>query len=279
YEIKYDKEDYLLRVKKASASDEGTFTCLAENRVGKVEASASLTVRARPVAAPQFVIRPRDQIVAQGRTATFPCETKGNPQPANLLFPNQPQQPNSRFCVSSSGDLTISAVQRADAGYYICQALTVAGSILAKAQLEVTDVLTDRPPPIIRQGPSNQTLGVDSVALLKCQASGDPIPSISWLKDGVSLLGKDPRMSLQELGSLQIRSLRVRTTGTTAWSSHKENYTYTSNGVYMMWAVNMLRTIVVTLSAAPVSDTMALTRLRCRGLDGFQLQSRGGVNS
>lgn len=35
-----------------------------------------------PSAAPQFVIRPRDQIVAQGRTATFPCETKGNPQPA-----------------------------------------------------------------------------------------------------------------------------------------------------------------------------------------------------
>uniref|UniRef100_A0A8K9UFA6 Roundabout, axon guidance receptor, homolog 2 (Drosophila) n=1 Tax=Oncorhynchus mykiss TaxID=8022 RepID=A0A8K9UFA6_ONCMY len=238
YEIKYDKEDYLLRVKKASASDEGTFTCLAENRVGKVEASASLTVRA----APQFIIRPRDQIVAQGRTATFPCETKGNPQPAvfwqkdgsqNLLFPNQPQQPNSRFSVSSSGDLTISAVQRADAGYYICQALTVAGSILAKAQLEVTDVLTDRPPPIIRRGPSNQTLRVDSVALLKCQASGDPIPSISWLKDGVSLLGKDPRMSLQDLGSLQMRSLRLSdsgiytcvaasSSGETSWSAFLE---------------------------------------------------------
>jgi hypothetical protein len=28
------------------------------------------------------VVRPRDQIVAQGRTVTFPCETKGNPQPA-----------------------------------------------------------------------------------------------------------------------------------------------------------------------------------------------------
>lgn len=33
-------------------------------------------------APPQFVVRPRDQIVAQGRTVTFPCETKGNPQPA-----------------------------------------------------------------------------------------------------------------------------------------------------------------------------------------------------
>lgn len=31
--------------------------------------------------APQFVVRPRDQIVAQGRTAIFPCETKGKPQP------------------------------------------------------------------------------------------------------------------------------------------------------------------------------------------------------
>uniref|UniRef100_A0A8C4F5G5 Roundabout, axon guidance receptor, homolog 2 (Drosophila) n=1 Tax=Dicentrarchus labrax TaxID=13489 RepID=A0A8C4F5G5_DICLA len=234
----YDKDDYVLRVKKASINDEGTFTCVAENRVGKLEASATLTVRA----APQFVIRPRDQIVAQGRTATFPCETKGNPQPAvfwqkegsqNLLFPNQPQQPNSRFSVSPSGDLTISSVQRADAGYYICQALTVAGSILAKAQLEVTDVLTDRPPPIIRQGPSNQTLGVDSVALLKCQASGDPIPSISWLKDGLSLLGKDSRMSLQELGSLQIKNIKLSdsgvytcvatsSSGETSWSAFLE---------------------------------------------------------
>uniref|UniRef100_A0A669DE25 Roundabout, axon guidance receptor, homolog 2 (Drosophila) n=1 Tax=Oreochromis niloticus TaxID=8128 RepID=A0A669DE25_ORENI len=248
YEIKYDKEDYVLRVKKASINDEGTFTCVAENRVGKLEASATLTVRAPP----QFVIRPRDQIVSQGRTATFPCETKGNPQPAvfwqkegsqNLLFPNQPQQPNNRFSVSPSGALTISSVQRADAGYYICQALTVAGSILAKAQLEVTDVLTDRPPPIIRQGPSNQTLGVDSMALLKCQASGDPIPSISWLKDGVSLLGKDPRMSLQELGSLQIKNIRLAdsgiytcvatsSSGETSWSAFLE--VKESGGVIIM---------------------------------------------
>ncbi|GCB79756.1 hypothetical protein scyTo_0017952, partial [Scyliorhinus torazame] len=186
---RYDiKEDNTLRIKRVSNGDQGTFTCVGENR-----------------------------IVAQGRTATFPCATKGNPQPAvfwqkegsqNLLFPNQPAQPSSRFAVSSTGDLTITNIQRSDAGYYICQALTVAGSILAKAQLEVTDVLTDRPPPIIRQGPANQTLGVDGTTLLKCQATGDPIPTISWLKDGVSLLGKDPRMSLQELGSLKIKNLR-----------------------------------------------------------------------
>nr|XP_042711652.1 roundabout homolog 2 isoform X14 [Chrysemys picta bellii] len=217
---RYDiKDDYTLRIKKATSTDEGTYTCIAENRVGKVEASATLTVRAPP----QFVIRPRDQIVAQGRTVTFPCETKGNPQPAvfwqkegsqNLLFPNQPLQPNSRYSVSPTGDLTITNIQRTDAGYYICQALTVAGSILAKAQLEVTDVLTDRPPPIILQGPANQTLAVDGTALLKCKATGDPLPVISWLKEGFTFLGRDPRTSIQEQGTLQIKSLRISDTGT-----------------------------------------------------------------
>nr|XP_009666205.1 PREDICTED: roundabout homolog 2 isoform X7 [Struthio camelus australis] len=221
---RYDiKDDYTLRIKKAMSTDEGTYTCIAENRVGKVEASATLTVRARPVAPPQFVVRPRDQIVAQGRTVTFPCETKGNPQPAvfwqkegsqNLLFPNQPLQPNSRYSVSPSGDLTISNIQRSDAGYYICQALTVAGSILAKAQLEVTDVLTDRPPPIILQGPVNQTLAVDGTALLKCKATGDPLPVISWLKEGFTFLGRDPRTSIQDQGTLQIKTLRLSDTGT-----------------------------------------------------------------
>ncbi|XP_052650361.1 roundabout homolog 2 isoform X14 [Harpia harpyja] len=221
---RYDiKDDYTLRIKKAVSTDEGTYACIAENRVGKVEASATLTVRARPVAPPQFVVRPRDQIVAQGRTVTFPCETKGNPQPAvfwqkegsqNLLFPNQPLQPNSRYSVSPTGDLTITNIQRSDAGYYICQALTVAGSILAKAQLEVTDVLTDRPPPIILQGPVNQTLAVDGTALLKCKATGDPLPVISWLKEGFTFLGRDPRTSIQDQGTLQIKTLRLSDTGT-----------------------------------------------------------------
>lgn len=45
---RYDiKDDYTLRIKKAMSTDEGTYMCIAENRVGKVEASASLTVRGK----------------------------------------------------------------------------------------------------------------------------------------------------------------------------------------------------------------------------------------
>lgn len=45
---RYDiKDDYTLRIKKAISADEGTYVCIAENRVGKVEASATLTVRGK----------------------------------------------------------------------------------------------------------------------------------------------------------------------------------------------------------------------------------------
>ncbi|XP_043996661.1 roundabout homolog 2-like isoform X3 [Gambusia affinis] len=236
YDIRYDREDSMLRIKKASVSDQGTFTCVAENRVGKAEASAYLTIRE----APQFVVRPRDQIVAQGRTATFPCVTRGKPQPTvfwqregskDLLFPNQPAQGDDRVSVSVNGELTISSVQRSDAGYYICQALTVAGSIMAKAQLEVADASKGRPPPIIRQGPSNQTQALGGVSILRCQASGDPEPTVTWRKNGANLLGQDPRFSLLEHGSLQIQNTRLSdsglytcvatsSSGETSWSAY-----------------------------------------------------------
>lgn len=69
--------------------------------------------------------------------------------------------------------------------------------------------LKDRPPPIIQHGPTNQTVAVGTLAVLSCRASGEPEPTVTWLKDGVSLLAKEPRMSLLEAGSLQIQNVKV----------------------------------------------------------------------
>lgn len=57
--------------------------------------------------------------------------------PQVLLFPSQSHQPTGRFSVSPRGQLNISDVQSGDAGYYVCQAVSVAGSVLAKALLKV----------------------------------------------------------------------------------------------------------------------------------------------
>uniref|UniRef100_A0A8C4U6Y0 Roundabout guidance receptor 1 n=1 Tax=Falco tinnunculus TaxID=100819 RepID=A0A8C4U6Y0_FALTI len=218
YEI---RDDHTLKIRKVTAGDMGSYTCVAENMVGKAEASATLTVQvvSEP---PQFVVKPRDQVAALGRTVTFQCEATGNPQPAifwrregsqNLLFSYQPPQSSSRFSVSQTGDLTITNVQRSDVGYYICQTLNVAGSIITKAYLEVTDVIADRPPPVIRQGPVNQTVAVDGTLVLNCVATGTLMPTILWKKDGILVSTQDSRIKQLETGALQIRYAKLGDTG------------------------------------------------------------------
>jgi hypothetical protein len=54
-----------------------------------------------------------------------------------LLFPGQPLSQSGRYSVSMSGELSITDVHLEDSGYYICQAISVAGSVLTKALLEV----------------------------------------------------------------------------------------------------------------------------------------------
>lgn len=61
-----------------------------------------------------------------------------------------------------------------------------------------------RPPPIIHQGPQNQTLPLNSVALLQCTASGDPMPVVRWFKDGHPLALNEPRFTQLDSGTLQI---------------------------------------------------------------------------
>uniref|UniRef100_A0A3Q3EDK3 Roundabout, axon guidance receptor, homolog 1 (Drosophila) n=1 Tax=Labrus bergylta TaxID=56723 RepID=A0A3Q3EDK3_9LABR len=216
YEI---REDHTLKIRRLTSADVGSYSCVAENMVGKAEASATLTVHVPPA----FVVRPRNQVVGVGRTVTFQCEATGNPQPAifwqqegsqNLLFSYQPPQPSSRLSVSQTGDLTITDAERSDMGYYSCQALNIAGSVITKALLEVTDVVSDRPPPVIQQGPSNQTVAVDGTVVLNCVASGNPVPTILWRKDGVLVSTHDSRIKQLDTGALQIRYAKLGDTGT-----------------------------------------------------------------
>ncbi|XP_030685397.1 roundabout homolog 3 isoform X1 [Nomascus leucogenys] len=210
YEI---RSDHSLWIGHVSAEDEGTYTCVAENSVGRAEASGSLSVHVPP----QLVTQPQDQMAAPGESVAFQCETKGNPPPAIfwqkegsqvLLFPSQSLQPTGRFSVSPRGQLNITAVQRGDAGYYVCQAVSVAGSILAKALLEIKGASLDGLPPVILQGPANQTLVLGSSVWLPCRVTGNPQPSVRWKKDGQWLQGDDLQFKKMANGTLYITNVQ-----------------------------------------------------------------------
>lgn len=74
----------------------------------------------------------------------------------------------------------------------------------------------DHPPPVIKRGPLNQTVPVDSTVVLSCHALGSPPPAIHWKKDGVVLSPVDSRTSISDTGSLEIRYAKV---------SHEESQT------------------------------------------------------
>ncbi|XP_008423239.1 roundabout homolog 2 isoform X3 [Poecilia reticulata] len=215
FEIRNGNNLRLFRVKE---QDEGTYTCTSENSVGKTEASAMLQVHVPP----QITAKPRDQIAAQGRSITFQCGTTGNPPPAifwqkegsqMLLFPGQPPSQSGRYSVSMSGELIIADVHPEDSGFYVCQAISVAGSVLTKALLEVEGGPSGRIPPIIRQGPANQTVSRGAMAQLHCRLVGGTSVKISWEKDGERLQGNKPRVTLMENGTLQIADLKDTDSG------------------------------------------------------------------
>ncbi|XP_060902678.1 roundabout homolog 2 isoform X1 [Labrus mixtus] len=215
FEIRNGNSLRLFRVKE---QDEGTYICTSENSVGKTEASAMLQVHVPP----QIATKPRDQIASQGRSVAFQCGTTGNPPPAifwqkegsqMLLFPGQPPSQSGRYSVSMSGELTITDVHPEDSGFYICQAISVAGSVLTKALLEVEGGPSGRVPPIIRQGPANQTVSRGATVQLHCRVIGGPAVRISWEKEGERLQGNKPRVTLMENGTLQIADIKDMDSG------------------------------------------------------------------
>ncbi|XP_053408441.1 roundabout homolog 2-like isoform X2 [Mercenaria mercenaria] len=206
--------DNTLRIENVEADDEGTYVCTAENAAGVVEAAAHLKIEYTP----KFLVRPHDQVVAVGRTISLHCSAAGYPQPTiywetkakkDLMFV---KYQSDRFSVSDDGTLRIERIQKSDQGSYSCIAYSSKGKAQASADISVRD--NDlRPPPIIRFGPINQTLEEDAVALLRCQATGDPKPIIRWYKNGRSLDKKDARYLLLDSGTLQISSLKISDSG------------------------------------------------------------------
>ncbi|KAL1241969.1 Protein sax-3 [Trichinella spiralis] len=205
--------DYSLKIDRIVASDEGEYICSGKNAAGAVEASAKLVVQSPP----WFTDGPRDVDVKEGSEISLLCEANGSPPPScfwskegaqELMFPGF-RSVDGRVQVSKKGDLSIQHVISTDEGNYVCTALNAAGSNSAKAFVRVTvdDMSSDLPPLIIR-GPANQTLPLDSVAVMPCLAkSTGETYDIVWLKNGVQIEPSD-RFNILSGGNLNIRDLR-----------------------------------------------------------------------
>lgn len=160
-------------------------------------------------APPTFTTRPQGNTVGLNGMTSFECSASGNPSPSvfwtkegsqTLMFPNMTY--DSHIQIATDGSLQINGVQKEDAGYYTCSALSVAGSATARVFLQVTSP-DEIPPPIIEIGPANQTLPKGSVAMLPCRSTGNPKPKVKWMY-GNAPIQLNNRVQMVQSGTLRI---------------------------------------------------------------------------
>lgn len=72
----------VLHIDNAKESDSGLYTCLAQNQVGSVEASAEIRIRGYGPRAPRLTLRPYPITVSQGTSVEIPCKAEGDPLPS-----------------------------------------------------------------------------------------------------------------------------------------------------------------------------------------------------
>ncbi|XP_072244443.1 hemicentin-1 [Leuresthes tenuis] len=172
----------MLQLPRARLEDAGQYVCTASNSAGQDQKSIVLSVYVLPTLKPRHDAE-SDLVTPQvGSSVTLRCEAHSVPEPEVTWYKNGLQLAAGNGLKIDRHQLEIIGVQTADGGTYTCKVSNVAG------QVDRTFRLTVHVPPVL-DGPLwesiNYTLG-SHVALL-CEATGVPVPSITWLKDGTPI--------------------------------------------------------------------------------------------
>lgn len=192
---------------------------------------------------PSISLRPNTINVETGSVATFACTSSGRPDPTmfwsvegnrTIMLPGTSR---GKYHVSPVVDgltvLTINDTNKNDSGITIvCSAVNFAGSSFVRGKLSVTSD-DDRPPPIITNGPSNQTLPIKSMAVFPCSAIGTPEPIIAWYFEGEALI-QNHRRNVSNDGTLILRDLDKSDSGTYTCVASSHHGKYVWSGVLLV---------------------------------------------
>ncbi|XP_050994845.1 LOW QUALITY PROTEIN: hemicentin-1 [Labeo rohita] len=176
--LKLESAGRVLHIQKARLEDAGKYTCVATNAAGEAQQHIRLNVHEPPSI--QYAGETLNETILAGFQIQLECKATGSPLPAVTWYKDgRPLTSAAGVNILSRGQvLEIDRAQVSDAGLYKCVAINVAGNA------ELTYSLQVYVPPSISSKGGMKTVVVNDPVRLECEASGVPVPSLTWLKEG-----------------------------------------------------------------------------------------------
>ncbi|OCT89559.1 protogenin [Xenopus laevis] len=176
----------VLQIYGVTKRDAGNYRCVATS-VSNRRKSAEATLTVVPATEkesfqkPVIIAPPQNTTTSMHQSVTLECVATGNPKPI-VSWSRMDHKPIDVFNtrVVGNGNLIISDVNLQHSGVYICRATTPGTRNFTVAMATVT-VLA---PPSFTEWPASLTRPRAGTARFVCQAKGNPLPKISWLKNG-----------------------------------------------------------------------------------------------
>nr|XP_057913919.1 netrin receptor DCC isoform X1 [Doryrhamphus excisus] len=179
-----------LQVSRVQPPDSATYRCLADNP-GSTRTGADAELRVLPEPGLnrnlQFLQRPLRVTAVLGTDAVLECSISGYPTPSiqwrrgdEVILTR-----NKKYSLLAGSNLIIRSVTDDDSGSYSCTAANKNHNISASAELSVLG------PPQFLNYPTN-TYAYESTDIeLECAVTGNPAPTIRWMKNGEEVIPSD----------------------------------------------------------------------------------------
>uniref|UniRef100_A0A915CW05 Ig-like domain-containing protein n=1 Tax=Ditylenchus dipsaci TaxID=166011 RepID=A0A915CW05_9BILA len=175
---------YRLDIPRLQTTDAGDYYCVAQNEVGSAKDKIAVDILVPPLIDRDNVeLNPRLPV---GRTLTLFCDAKGEPEPVLKWFVNgtlveDSVSNNYQFNVvfgDGAKFIQVPNVTLEDKGVYKCVATNTAGADELIYKLDIFQS------PTIYKGGTEQ-VAEGKVAILDCNARGEPPPLVTWQRNGV----------------------------------------------------------------------------------------------
>ncbi|XP_059394187.1 neurofascin-like isoform X7 [Carassius carassius] len=207
--VKIENFGKTLRLLNVSEEDSGDYVCMASNKIGSIRHSVEVQVKA----APYWLDKPTNLVLAPEENGRLVCRARGNPKPTiQWLMNGEPIEsslPNPNRQVL--GDtILFHSVQIGSTAVYQCNASNEHGYLLANAFVNILDMA----PRML--GPKNQLIKVieNNRTFLDCPFFGSPFPLLRWFKNGLGSGLDGGQYKLYNNGTLEIKQARPEDQGT-----------------------------------------------------------------